>query len=343
MFQIKIACLSVIILMSISFQCWGINNQPEARVSNLIEKLSSTEDRGRAAQQLVTMGPDVIAELDRVLKENSTRDLKEGIIYALREFGTPDAETVIKEALKDSDSQVRFHAAYGLFRLQFSRAAINKAELWEPICAGLQDDDSDIRSAAAWTLAIMDREKAVPFLIETLDREFKKPREKRGTYQCPKSLEFYGEDATISECAGELGVAPKTIAPVVESYLGKSIKDLDYCLAYVLMAIGHTPYHSNLLLEGATKCSSATIRINIIDKLWNVSDQKVEKILKDALNDPYKVVVPKTHETLYPIRMAAERCLKKLNAKAKGIDPLSVDKEPLPNISGLTKKSANQE
>lgn len=306
-------------------QCRGSDIQSPGQIGKLIGLLGSLETRGRAANSLAEIGPDVIPELSKVLSGKGDLDLKQGVVFALSQIGSPEAEATLRAALTASDARVRFEAAGGLYGIQRLKGTFSKAELWEPTKSGLLDEDSNVRNVAVERLAMIDRAAAVPLIVETLDRELRKPRGERGTYRRPETLRFYGEDATVVACMNWLVMAPKTSVPLIETYVPRTGNDLGYCLASILATFGCGPVHSELLIEGATKCSSVTGRIRIIGALWRLSDPRVNLILREAQHDGYAVVVPETQETIYPVRRAAERSIRRLELKAEGKDPLSVD------------------
>jgi len=303
-----------------------------AEIGNLIERLASPGTGREAAKRLVDIGTPAIPELEAVLDRRGDTALKIAAIGVLSESHSRESAAAIKRCFADPDPSVKRVALSQAFRLQEEKCFVSKEDLWVPCQQWLRDEDSDLRNAAARCLAIMDRRKAVPLLLETLDREFKKPKEKRGTYQRPETMSLWGEDATINVCSNWLGLVPKECEAAIVAYIGRGTRDLDYCLAEVLLGLGHTPIYSELLIEGATKCSSAGVRARIIYGLWNVDDSRVAGILKDALNDPYTVLTYSTSQVFYPIRSNAATALKKLDAKAKGLHPAyfgdALDSEP---------------
>jgi hypothetical protein len=181
----------------------------------------------------------------------------------------------------------------------------------------------------------MDGKKCVPLLLDALDQEFKQPREKRGRYQQPGTLAKGDEDLVIFACAAWLGVCDKSCAPTIEEYIGKGNKDMDYCLAEILIRLDRTRVHKDLLVEGATRCSSPNTRSNIIAQLWQVDDPKVEGILKKAANDPCA--------TTESMRATAKQSLRYLEMKRHGHDPLDEERARLQkSVDDTNKRNAER-
>ena len=79
---------------------------------------------------------------------------------ALGKIGQPAVPALVA-ALKDEDSDVRRHAAWGLGEVKDPRAV-------EPLIAALKDKDSHVRGAAAWELGMIKDPRAIEPLIAAL-------------------------------------------------------------------------------------------------------------------------------------------------------------------------------
>jgi hypothetical protein len=326
-------------------QCAETGSTSTPDVARLIDQLRDNYGWRTAAVELARIGPSTIPALSSVLDRKDDAVAKKGAITALYRIATRESASAIRKGLKDPDSDVKAVALTSLVGLGIRKHVIDRMEQWDYASRFLFDESADSRGVAADALFRMDRVKSVPLLLEALDREFKKPREKRGAWHKPDALAYGYDDRVIHSCKGWLGVAPENCIPTIEAYIGKGNKDMDYCLAEILIRRDRTRIHKELLIEGATKCSSPITRDSIIYQLWQVDDPRVEGILKDALNDPYN---PKSDGTTsfgrkYPIRMSAESSLKKLEMKRQGRDPVAEELAELQKLADeANKRNAQQ-
>lgn len=112
--------LAVLALASLALACQDANSPAarearRAKVEAAYERLVTGDvyERGRAAQELVELGPDALPALDRALDHPST-DVRESAVRALATMGGPGAVPLLGKALADDRSVVREPAAAAL-------------------------------------------------------------------------------------------------------------------------------------------------------------------------------------------------------------------------------------
>jgi putative heme-binding domain-containing protein len=118
--------------------------------------------RDQVIELLAKRGPAALPALQEQLrKPTASPDARRNAVWALCRIRTPDARTLLREALRDPDRSVRMAAIHSLGLERDTEATV-------PLCALVHNDDPPVRRKAAEALGRLGRREGIPALFACL-------------------------------------------------------------------------------------------------------------------------------------------------------------------------------
>jgi HEAT repeat protein len=266
----------------------------------------------RISQLLATVHPEIRQQLVDLLGEMKHPGAVPALIEAARgqfftvraraasalaNIGDPQAVPVLIQLLSDNEAPVRIAAALAIGPFKSKSSLVRLSDLL------LEDQEIEVRQAAAQGLALTQLPEAIPYFIEAMADSFWWYERENAAKPLLEALESFGTDA-VEPLVGALAHPEGTVRRSAAHILGRigdprAIEPLGTILYDLHIEVGQAAAEALVhfgsaalgILSDATRHPEPGIRLHALWALARINEPSVLPLLAGMLKDPDRQVV----------------------------------------------------